>query len=146
MRYAVRSETSELATPANPVDLLLGTQTVYLDNRRSITSMVRLRHTCREYRACSRRTGSTDKPIHVIAIRIRSAVTPWSHVRTMGEDIVTTQLVLPAGHTLRPVDLGAIAASGHDIHHCGEETEDCDNPNWNRACSDRTTSSCWRYY
>ena len=47
------------------------------------------------------------------AIRIRAAVTPWSHVRTMGEDIVATQLVLPAGHTLRPVDLGAIAASGH---------------------------------
>jgi putative molybdopterin biosynthesis protein len=47
------------------------------------------------------------------AIRIRSAVTPWSHVRLMGEDIVATQLVLPAGHTLRPVDLGAIAACGN---------------------------------
>jgi len=46
-------------------------------------------------------------------IRIRSAVTPWSHVRPMGEDIVATQLVLPAGHILRPVDLGAIAACGH---------------------------------
>ena len=46
-------------------------------------------------------------------IRIRAAVPPWSHVRPMGEDIVATQLVLPAGHTLRPVDLGAIAASGH---------------------------------
>jgi putative molybdopterin biosynthesis protein len=34
-------------------------------------------------------------------------------VRPMGEDMVATQLVLPAGHTLRPVDLGAIAASGH---------------------------------
>jgi putative molybdopterin biosynthesis protein len=32
----------------------------------------------------------------------------------LGEDFVTTQLVLPVGHTLRPVDLGAIAASGHD--------------------------------
>jgi putative molybdopterin biosynthesis protein len=49
----------------------------------------------------------------VTAIRIRASVTPWSHVRTMGEDIVATQLVLPAGQTLRPVDLGAIAASGH---------------------------------
>jgi len=47
------------------------------------------------------------------AIRIRAAVAPWSHVRPMGEDIVATQLVLPAGHTLRPVDLGAIAACGH---------------------------------
>lgn len=47
------------------------------------------------------------------AIRIRAAVTPWSHVRPMGEDMVATQLVLPAGHTLRPVDLGAIAGCGH---------------------------------
>ncbi|MDP2777514.1 MAG: molybdopterin biosynthesis protein, partial [Anaerolineales bacterium] len=47
------------------------------------------------------------------SIRIRAAVPPWSHVRPLGEDIVATQLVLPAGHTLRPADLGAIAASGH---------------------------------
>jgi putative molybdopterin biosynthesis protein len=47
------------------------------------------------------------------AIRIRAAVTPWSHVRPMGEDMVATQLVLPAGHVLRPVDLGAIAGCGH---------------------------------
>ncbi|MCB0102601.1 MAG: molybdopterin biosynthesis protein [Anaerolineales bacterium] len=47
------------------------------------------------------------------SIRIRAAVSPWSHIRPLGEDIVATQLVLPSGHTLRPVDLGAIAASGH---------------------------------
>lgn len=47
------------------------------------------------------------------AIRIRAALAPWTHVRPMGEDIVATQLVLPAGHVLRPVDLGAIAAAGH---------------------------------
>ncbi|MCJ7432123.1 MAG: molybdopterin-binding protein, partial [Anaerolineales bacterium] len=47
------------------------------------------------------------------SIRIRAAVVPWSHVRPLGEDIVATQLVLPAGHILRPADLGAIAASGH---------------------------------
>lgn len=47
------------------------------------------------------------------SIRIRAAVSPWSHIRPLGEDIVATQLVLPSGHMLRPVDLGAIAASGH---------------------------------
>jgi putative molybdopterin biosynthesis protein len=31
----------------------------------------------------------------------------------MGEDMVATQLVLPAGQKIRPVDLGAIAGSGH---------------------------------
>src|SRR5574340_1087662 len=46
-------------------------------------------------------------------IRIRASVAPWTSVRPMGEDIVATQLVLPAGATLRPVDLGAIAAAGY---------------------------------
>jgi putative molybdopterin biosynthesis protein len=55
-------------------------------------------------------TNAIRKPA---SIRIRASVTPWSHVRPLGEDIVATQLVLPAGHILRPVDLGAIAASGH---------------------------------
>jgi putative molybdopterin biosynthesis protein len=32
----------------------------------------------------------------------------------MGEDIVASQLVLPSGHVLRPVDLGAVAAAGYD--------------------------------
>ena len=50
---------------------------------------------------------------HPFAIRIRAASAPWSHVRPMGEDMVATQLVLPAGHVLRPVDLGAAAACGH---------------------------------
>ena len=48
------------------------------------------------------------------SIRIRAAVTPWSHVRPLGEDIIATQLVIPTGQILRPVDLGAIAASGYD--------------------------------
>ncbi len=46
-------------------------------------------------------------------IEIRAAVPPWFHVRSMGEDMVATELVLPANHRLRPVDLGALAGSGH---------------------------------
>jgi putative molybdopterin biosynthesis protein len=47
------------------------------------------------------------------AIEIRAATPPWRHVRAMGEDMVATELVLPANHRLRPVDLGAVAGSGH---------------------------------
>ncbi len=46
-------------------------------------------------------------------IAIRAAVPPWHHVRPMGEDMVATELVLPANHRLRPVDLGALAGAGH---------------------------------
>lgn len=45
-------------------------------------------------------------------IRIRSGVTPWSHVRPMGEDIIASQLILAAGQRLSPTDLGAAAAGG----------------------------------
>jgi putative molybdopterin biosynthesis protein len=55
----------------------------------------------------------SEDPRRPSGIRVRASVTPWQHVRSMGEDMVATQLVLPAGHILRPVDLGAIAACGH---------------------------------
>src|SRR5450759_1600878 len=38
---------------------------------------------------------------------------PWQHVRPLGEDIVQTELVLPAGHRIRPVDIGALLNAGH---------------------------------
>jgi putative molybdopterin biosynthesis protein len=55
-----------------------------------------------------------DDPRHPQVIRIRASVSPWSHVREMGEDMVATQLVLPFGQRLRPVDLGAAAGCGYD--------------------------------
>ena len=45
-------------------------------------------------------------------LEIQSSAAPYQHVRPLGEDIVATELVLPEGHTLRPVDLGACAAAG----------------------------------
>jgi putative molybdopterin biosynthesis protein len=53
------------------------------------------------------------QPLGEGGLEIRSAVAPWQHVRPLGEDMVATELVLPANHVLRPVDLGAIAGSGH---------------------------------
>ena len=50
---------------------------------------------------------------HPYEIRIRSAVTPWTHIRPIGEDMIATELVLPSGQILRPADIGGIAASGH---------------------------------
>ncbi len=37
---------------------------------------------------------------------------PWQHVRTVGEDIVATELIIPEGHVIRPIDLGAMLAAG----------------------------------
>lgn len=43
---------------------------------------------------------------------ITSAAVPWQHVRAIGEDIVATEMILPANHRLRPVDLGGILSGG----------------------------------
>lgn len=45
-------------------------------------------------------------------VELSSPATPWQHVRTIGEDIVTTELILPQGHTIRPIDQGAMLATG----------------------------------
>ena len=46
-------------------------------------------------------------------VEIIQPVTPWQHVRVIGEDIVCTELILPENHKIRPVDIGAIIAGGH---------------------------------
>ena len=42
---------------------------------------------------------------------LRAAV-PYQHVRSIGEDISATELLLPEGHRLRPFDVAACAAAG----------------------------------
>jgi putative molybdopterin biosynthesis protein len=51
--------------------------------------------------------------VHYVAgqAELRAAVAPYQHVRSIGEDISATELLLPAGHRMRPVDVAAAAAS-----------------------------------
>ncbi len=46
-------------------------------------------------------------------IEIYQPVTPYQHVRTIGEDIVATEMIIPKNHKVRPIDIGAMLASGH---------------------------------
>ncbi len=45
-------------------------------------------------------------------VELHMAATPWQHVRTIGEDIVATELILPEGHRVRAIDQGAMLATG----------------------------------
>ncbi|HWJ03489.1 MAG TPA: molybdopterin biosynthesis protein, partial [Verrucomicrobiae bacterium] len=45
-------------------------------------------------------------------IEITLGAVPWQHVRVMGEDLVATEMILPANHRIRPVDLAALYAGG----------------------------------
>ena len=46
------------------------------------------------------------------AAELRAAVAPYTHVRSIGEDVAAGELLLPEGHRLRPVDVAAAAAAG----------------------------------
>jgi putative molybdopterin biosynthesis protein len=46
-------------------------------------------------------------------IEIYQPATPYQHVRTIGEDIVATELIIPENHKIRPIDIGVMLASGH---------------------------------
>ncbi len=45
-------------------------------------------------------------------VELHMPATPWQHVRTIGEDIVATELILPEGHRIRAIDQGAMLATG----------------------------------
>jgi putative molybdopterin biosynthesis protein len=120
--FAVRSSQTAGATLTSPVRLVAGQderdrQIVYLDTGDPLPDWADAVIPIENVEPLDFGPDQSEQlagnPRQPDAIRIRAAVTPWSNVRPMGEDIVATELVLPAGHLLRPVDLGAIAASGH---------------------------------
>jgi len=116
--FAVRSGDTIGALPTQPVLLKYGgydeiQKTVYIDTGDPLPEWADAVIPIENVEPLNVQGHPATDLRHPAAIQIRAAVTPWSHVRVIGEDIIATQLVLPAGHTLRPVDLGAIAACGH---------------------------------
>ncbi len=45
-------------------------------------------------------------------VELINPATPWQHIRTVGEDIVATELIIPEAHIIRPIDQGAMLAAG----------------------------------
>src|SRR3990172_3266434 len=108
--YAVRAQTSDGASDRSPVSLQIDSQAQYVDTGDPLPDWADAVVPIEEVEP----VGGTDRGRATETVLLRAAVTPWSHVRALGEDMVVTELVLPAGHTLRPVDLGAVAGCGHD--------------------------------
>ncbi len=115
--FAVRAEDTEGAGPTTPIQLPVtnyhSPQAQYLDTGDPLPDWANSVIPIENTEPLDEHGNLSSAVRGPSSIRIRAAVTPWSHVRPLGEDIVATQLVLPAGHTLRPADLGAVAASGH---------------------------------
>jgi putative molybdopterin biosynthesis protein len=103
--YAIRSKDSSGATETSPVRIPLGPEgpASYVDTGDPVPP----------WADAVVMIENADLVNNDTSIEIRAGVAPWTSVRSMGEDMVATELVLPANHCLSPVDLGAIAGSGH---------------------------------
>ncbi len=111
--FAVRALSTVGAMPSTPMTLSMGSEAQYVDTGDPLPDWANAVIPIENVESLDENGQITSAIRQPASIRIRASVAPWSHVRPLGEDIVATQLVLPAGHILKPVDLGAIAASGH---------------------------------
>ncbi len=118
--YAVRFTDTFGASERTPQRLKLGEQAVYVDTGEPIPDGFNAVIMIEDVNIVRSQTnpplppfskggrGGLDEYIEIIA-----SVTPWQHVRVIGDDIVATELILPENHRVRPVDLGAMLAGGH---------------------------------
>lgn len=45
-------------------------------------------------------------------VQILSAAASWQHIRPIGEDIVTGEMLIPGRHKIRPIDIGVLLSGG----------------------------------
>lgn len=103
--FAVRAEETRGATETNPLLLAIGRQAFPLDTGDPLPPNTNAVIKIEDTQLVSQPDGEY--------IEILATTPPWRYVRPMGEDMVATELVLPANQRLRPQDLGAIAGCGH---------------------------------
>ena len=109
--FAIKSVDIQNAMPTRPIVLRIDEQAIYVDTGDPIPDWANCVMPIENTEAINVNSEIVANKRDPYAIRVRNSLTPWSHIRPMGEDIVATELVLPANRTLIPVDLGAIAAS-----------------------------------
>jgi len=112
--FAVKSEQTHGALETSPITLQYDIDTTYLDTGDPLPEWADAVIPIENIEALNENGETAENPRLPCMIQIRAAVSPWTHVRAMGEDMVATQLVLPQGQKLKPVDLGAAAGAGYD--------------------------------
>lgn len=99
--YAVRAKDTFGATEITPLRLKVGEQTYVVDTGDPLPE------------GCDAVIMVED--VHSVGeeeIEIIAPAFPWQHVRMIGEDIVATEMIIPANHVVRPVDIGGMLAGG----------------------------------
>ncbi len=98
--YAVRYRDTLLASEREPIHLRLGQEAIYVDTGDPLPEGFDAVIMIEEVNIIG------DK------IEIYQPVSPYQHVRVIGEDIVATEMIVPENHKIRAIDMAAIIASG----------------------------------
>lgn len=118
--YAVRFAETLGASETAPAALKIGEQAVYVNTGDPMpegfnavimiedVNMISSPHSTEKSNIQHPKSKIEDSAL----IEIIGPATPWQHVRTIGEDIVVTELIVPENHRIRPVDTGALLAGG----------------------------------
>ena len=144
--FAVRADDTLGAAPVCSVFLKVAEQASYLDTGDPLPDWADAVIPIENVEPLAEDGQASRRPRRPASIQIRSAVTPWSHVRPMGEDIVATELILPAGKLLQPVDLGAIAAAGVSTPSGHPPAPSGDPSRRHRAGHRWQLAPTWRYH
>lgn len=114
--YAVRFADTFGSSETSPVRLKINEQAIYVDTGDPMPDGFNAVIMIEDVNVIGSQRSVYD-PLAVSSqaefIEIIEPATPWQHVRTIGEDIVETELILPENHRIRPVDIGALLAGGH---------------------------------
>ena len=97
----VKAEDTEGADPRNPLELEFPEDFIWIDTGDMVPSgmdAVIMIEDLTEY---------DDKKAVITA-----PAAPWQHIRPVGEDVVAGEMIVPSGHRIRPVDMGAIIGGG----------------------------------
>ena len=103
--YAVLAALTHGASETAPLRLRMGEQAIPIDTGDPLPTGCDAVIMVEQTQAIGAE-GSED------CIEITAAVPPWQHVRSIGEDIVQGEMILPAGRLLQPADLAALLAGG----------------------------------
>ncbi|MBE0427037.1 MAG: molybdopterin biosynthesis protein [Nitrospirae bacterium] len=112
--YAVRFVDTFGASERSPKRLKIGEQAVYVDTGDPMPDVFNAVIMIEDINIVKcpltndLSANSSEEYIEII-----SPATPWQNVRVIGEDIVATELIIPENQRIRPVDTGAMLASGH---------------------------------
>jgi putative molybdopterin biosynthesis protein len=98
---AVSAKSTFGATEANPMKLTKGKDFIYVDTGDPVTD---------PYDAVIMIEDIVEIDGETVEI-IKSAA-PWQDIRPIGEDIVANEMIIPANHIIRPVDIAAMLSGG----------------------------------